>query len=74
LYLKTQSLIPCLIAHALANSEHFIVVDILQLDIPGYTGAIDNIVEFQPAWFNLLGFIIFAIGITWLSRVLRKPL
>jgi membrane protease YdiL (CAAX protease family) len=67
LFVKTRSLWPCIIAHALANC-HAVVIPILQdtvgLDIRGYTGDFSKgLVEFQPLWFDVLGLVLVGLGI-----------
>jgi membrane protease YdiL (CAAX protease family) len=76
LFLRTRSLWPCIIAHALFNLHPIVLPfarEILGLDIPGYTGSPDaGVVEFQPIWFNLLGLALVGIGIWAVGAVTRR--
>lgn len=66
-YARTQSLIPCLIGHALTNG---IVLghQSLPFKVEGFnTGAAFESTGSQPVWFNLLGLGLLAVGL-WLFR------
>jgi len=67
LFVRTRSLWPCIIAHALFNG-HLIVLPMLHdrygLKILGYTEmAGDGSVAFQPLWFDALGLLLVVLGV-----------
>ncbi len=67
LFVRTRSLWPCIIAHALFNG-HVIVLPMLRdkygLQIRGYTEmAGDGSVAFQPLWFDALGLLLVVLGV-----------
>jgi uncharacterized protein len=62
-YLRTGSVLLCVLAHATANALS-IVSTLIQLDVPGLTGIPDlGVVAFQPWWLNLSGLVVFLAGI-----------
>ena len=76
LFIKTRSLLPCILAHSFYNTQGWIVQNLLKLDIPGYTydGDIKELVEhttvqFQPWWFDTLGIVLFSLGLSLLIRL-----
>ncbi len=76
LFVRTRSLWPCIIAHALFNC-HLIVLPILRdtfgLQIRGYTGMPgDGPVVFQPLWFDALGLVLVGLGV-WTAALLAGP-
>jgi membrane protease YdiL (CAAX protease family) len=62
-FLRTGSLLPCIIGHAVHNGLPFLLL-LFQLRIPGYTEP----GSFQPYWFDLLGVLLLAAGILLLHR------
>jgi len=66
---RTGSLWPCIWFHALANGIVFLCLA-LQLEIPGYSVYVEG--GFQPWWFDLVGLICAAVGLTSLLAVLRS--
>lgn len=72
LFLRTRSLWPCIIAHALYNSQDFIVAALLPIEIPGYTSSTATLakLQFQPMWFNITGLVLLGLGILGLARTL----
>ena len=58
MFVKTKSLLLCILAHAFFNALNFITADLLQLQIPGYT-----IEGLQPLWFTIVGVTLTFIGI-----------
>lgn len=63
LYLKTQSIIPCIIAHSIYNLHAIILLSILPFEIPGYSvPTLIPEVQFQPLWFDLSGIALLLIG------------
>ena len=71
LVIKTKSLWPAMIGHAIANFMPILVINIFGLDIPGFseTSALEP--GLQPMWFDLLGLAIGLGGFVWLVNVLR---
>lgn len=66
-YARTQSLIPCLLGHALTNGL-VLGHQSLPFKVEGFnTGAPFESTGSQPVWFNLLGLGLLAIGL-WLFR------
>lgn len=63
MFVKTRSLLLCILAHAFFNSLSFITSDLLKLQIPGYT-----IGGFQPIWFTTLGILLTALGLVVLIK------
>ena len=66
LFIRTRSLIPCILAHALNNVVVLFAGTLLKVPIPGYTGEIRGAPAFQSLWFNLLGAVLIVAGIAWL--------
>lgn len=62
---QTDSLLPSIYTHALANALSLAAV-FLPFAIPGYnvTSGFPN----QPLWFNLMGLFLLASGIFWLTK------
>jgi membrane protease YdiL (CAAX protease family) len=67
LFVRTRSLWPSIIAHALFNCHAFllpILHDTFGLQIRGYTGVPrDGPVVFQPPWFDSLGLVLVVLGV-----------
>jgi len=73
LFLRTGSLLPCIVAHSVNNSLVHFVSFVLNINIKGYNyvpGAEGAI--FQPLWFNLLGVVLTITGLYWLLKVLPR--
>jgi len=71
-FLKTRSLIPCILGHALNNGQVFILRDIFGLDISGYTTGVGGEVQFQPLWLDAVGAVLLVCGIWLLTRIFRQ--
>lgn len=69
LYVKTNSIIATIFAHALNNAAGYIL-GALSISIPGFNTASDAVVH-QPLWFNLLGIILLALGMVWLIKMFK---
>ena len=65
---ETGSLWPAVFGHALNNSVPFAVDRMPGLEIPGYTGALEGPVQFQPLWFDVLGAVLAGWGIATLVK------
>ena len=74
IFVRTGSLWPCILGHALFNGHGFLITALLPVTIPGYNPeTIDlSVVEFQPLWFDALGFLATAVGFIGLARVFEK--
>ena len=70
-FIQTRSILPCLFGHALVNALPLIVTAVFRLGIPGFTGEFGR-VEFQPLWFDFLGFVLAALGVWLLIHQFRK--
>ncbi|MGK0467382.1 lysostaphin resistance A-like protein [Clostridium sp.] len=70
LYVKTRSIVPCILGHALNNSLEFIIT-LIGLNIPGFSNS-TNVIEHQPIWFDLLGVIFLVTGVMWLTKLFNK--
>ncbi|MBU2529330.1 MAG: type II CAAX endopeptidase family protein [Candidatus Omnitrophota bacterium] len=73
LYLKTHSIIPCIIAHSIFNVHAIIITSLLKINISGYSlpGTYQK-VQFQPMWFDLLGAALLLIGFLLLWKSLKS--
>jgi membrane protease YdiL (CAAX protease family) len=67
--LRTESLMLCVISHALFNSLPFILIRIFNIEISGFTSIPQDQVVFQPLWFDLLGAALLITGIIGIIRV-----
>jgi hypothetical protein len=71
-FVKTRSLLPCLFGHALNNGVPVILLALPLMKIPGYSTELTDQVEFQPLWFDLLGFALAGLGFWRLRREFAK--
>lgn len=69
--IRTASLWPGIFGHALNNGLGLITLDLLRLEIPGYTPH-EGPAVFQPIWFNTLGVVLLAAGLWLTARMLRS--
>ena len=70
--IATKSLLPCIICHALYNGIPYVAQYILKIDIAGYTRAEGSSGHsFQPLWFDVLGIVVFSIGLFYLVTYYR---
>lgn len=69
LYVKTNSIVTTIFAHALNNAMGFIL-GAIDLSIPGLNTVYDSAVH-QPLWFNSLGIILLAFGMVWLVKMFK---
>ena len=72
LKLETRSLMLCIVAHGFYNSLPFLFTGFFSVEIPGYTPLPGDEVQFQPWWFDLLGIVLTAVGITSLRSMYRS--
>ena len=64
-YVRTRSLLPCLVGHALFNAIPVVVYGVLVFPHPDLSGP----PEFQPLWLNALGIMLLGGGIVITSRL-----
>ncbi|PAB59526.1 CPBP family intramembrane glutamic endopeptidase [Anaeromicrobium sediminis] len=70
-FVKTNSIIPCILGHMFNNSIPFIITYIINVEIPGFNTS-GEIVQFQPMWFNLLGLGLFSMGVILLVTIFKN--
>jgi uncharacterized protein len=72
-YVRTRSLLPPLLGHAVANGCYF-SVPFLPFEIPGFNvqGAVAP-PQYQPMWFDALGVGLLTIGIWTFAHLTRYP-
>jgi CAAX protease family protein len=71
MFLRTGSLVLCVLAHAMSNALT-ILFSFIPWDIPGMTGTQD-VAVFQPWWLDLAGLGVFVAGL-WIFRAASPPL
>lgn len=71
LFIKTNSLILCILGHSLNNSIQYFMIYLFGMSIPGYTTEMD-IVQHQPIWFDILGVFILSFSILLLSKIIKS--
>ena len=75
LYLKTRSIIPCIIAHCIFNVHGIMLTLLFSIEISGYTlPSTFETVQFQPVWLDLSGLALLIIGSLLLSKSLTPTL
>src|SRR5512133_1163917 len=62
LYIRTGSVLPGIIGHAVINFIPILIVSNPKLDIPGFTGM-QTAIEFQPLWFDIAGAALMAVSV-----------
>ena len=70
-FIETQSMLPCLFGHAVANAFPLTLIAFLRLKIPGFTSDFGT-VEFHPLWLDCVGVVLVASGIWILIHQFRK--
>lgn len=68
LYLNTKSWLICFIVHAFFNFTP-ILIQILPIDVNGFTSVIPEKTVFQPIWFDLSGIVLIVTGFLWLKKI-----
>ncbi len=71
IFVRTRSLVLPILGHALTNGLPPFIVNVLHLEIPGFTTGVDR-PEFQPVWFDALGVVLTAAGVWLLMRYLGR--
>lgn len=69
--IRTGSLIPVLVCHALNNAMPVVVAQ-SGARIPGYAGVPAGAVEFHPWWLDGIGLVVAAGGLWMVARALRR--
>lgn len=69
-YVKTRSLVPCLVGHGIFNGFPVILSFALP-PLPGFSMKATDVVQFQPLWFDLTGLALIALGAAWLWHDFR---
>jgi len=69
-FVRTRSLWPCLLGHALFNAIPLITGPVLQLEIRGYSTALSEVPSYQPVWFDLAGCLLVVAGLWLIMRAL----
>lgn len=69
-FVRTASLIPCLFGHALYNAVPLVAMDILHLQVQGFTSGFSS-GGLQPLWFDLVGLFLAGLGVSLLVRTFR---
>lgn len=69
-YVRTASVVPCLVGHALFNAVPVVFYGILGFDHPDFTAP----VEYQPLWLDALGVLLLVGGAITLERAFRMTL
>jgi len=73
LFVRTRSLVPCILGHALFNSAAF-STSYLPFQIVGFnTVPNGGSVQFQPVWFDALGLGLTIAGLLLLKRMTPNP-
>ena len=65
--IQTESLLPCLLGHALNN---FLAITLSRSEIPGFAESPETLV-FLPWWIDVCAILVAAIGLWWFYRVAK---
>ena len=71
-FLKLNSLWPCIFFHALYNSIIVIMYTLVRLGTPGLPTeeeVLNGLVQFQPLWYDILGLVLLTSGIYYFTRM-----
>jgi len=63
LYIKTNSIIPCIFAHGTFNVLPFLMIRLFRLEIEGYSSDLLSKHVFQPLWFDAIGVLLLSISL-----------
>ena len=66
--LKTRSILPALLGHALNNGMVIVTADVLNVEIQGFNAWEEGMHVHQPWWFTLAGVVLFLVGTGALYR------
>ncbi|MGH2373484.1 MAG: lysostaphin resistance A-like protein [bacterium] len=70
-FVRTRSLIPSIMGHAVYNVLPLVLMGILNVQVPGYTASVGG-AAFQPAWFTAAGLLLAGAGVAMLVRAFTK--
>jgi uncharacterized protein len=74
LLVRTGSLVSCLLAHSFFNFIPVLFLNIMRLEVRGYTaGDLAQAGRFQPPWFDAAGILLVAAGIYIMYRSSARP-
>lgn len=71
-FIKLNSLWPCIFFHAFYNSIFVVTSTLVRLEAPGFPTeeeVLNGLVQFQPLWFDILGLVLLASGIYYFTRM-----
>ncbi len=71
-FLKTQSLWPCIAAHTIHNGLGFLAIYFMSMEIEGYNSDPQQL-AFQPLWLDAIALALAGLGILGLIRATRNP-
>jgi len=60
--LKTRSILPAILGHALNNGMVIITADVLNIEIQGFNAWEEGVHAHQPWWFTLAGVVLVLVG------------
>ena len=67
--MRTGSILPALLGHALNNGMVVIAADVLQAEIQGFNAWEEGVQAHQPWWFTLTGVALLLVGAAILHRM-----
>lgn len=67
-FVRTRSLIPSIMGHAVYNVLPLVLMGILHVKVPGYTASMGGAAS-QPVWFTAAGLVLAGAGVVMLVRV-----
>ncbi len=70
-YVRSRSLLPCLLGHALYNGIPILLYGVLGVEVPGLTSDPSGPIHFQPLWLDALGVLLLLLGLTSTDRVFQ---
>ncbi len=71
-FVRTRSLIPCILGHALHNTLVVAVIYATQFKTEGLMGELAQLTELQPVWLSFVGLALAAFGLWLLQRSFRR--
>lgn len=71
--LRTGSILPALLGHALNNGMVVFTADVLSVEIQGFNAWEEGVHAHQPWWFTLTGVALLLVGAIALQRLWSRP-